>query len=146
MGRDPTIAAPRGISGPFVPLIAAQAAHSVEEYLGKLYEVFPPARFVSGLVSSDLRRGFVIANGVLIALGLLCFLGPVRGSWRPARAIAWAWVGLEILNGTGHLGWSLLEGRYTPGLATAPLLVLLALHLARRLVVTAGPTSSRGNR
>lgn len=146
MGRDPTIAAAREISGPFLALIAAQAAHSVEEYLGKLYEVFPPARFVSGLVSGDLRRGFVIANGVLIALGLLCFLGPVRGSWRPARAIAWAWAGLETLNGIGHLGWSLSEGRYTPGLATAPFLLLLALHLARQLVATGGPASSRGHR
>jgi len=39
----------------------AQAAHSIEEYAGRLWESFPPARLVSGLVSPDLERGFIIA-------------------------------------------------------------------------------------
>jgi hypothetical protein len=39
-----------------------QAAHSCEEYVWRLYESFPPARFVSSLISSDLQRGFLIAN------------------------------------------------------------------------------------
>lgn len=39
-----------------------QAAHSVEEYRGRLLEVFLPARFVSGLISRDLRQGFIIFN------------------------------------------------------------------------------------
>jgi hypothetical protein len=62
------------LSGPLLALIAVQALHSVEEYLGRLYAVFPPARFVSELVSDDLERGFVIANVALVSLGLLCFL------------------------------------------------------------------------
>ena len=33
-------------------LILAQAAHSIEEYVGRLYDVFPPARVVSGLISA----------------------------------------------------------------------------------------------
>ena len=36
----------------FLFLILAQAAHSIEEYVSKLYEVFAPARFVSSLVSN----------------------------------------------------------------------------------------------
>ena len=36
----------------FLLLILAQAAHSIEEYVSKLYEVFAPARFVSSLVSN----------------------------------------------------------------------------------------------
>lgn len=40
-------------------LIAAQAAHSIEEYLGRLWEVFPPATFVSGLVSPNRDVGFI---------------------------------------------------------------------------------------
>jgi hypothetical protein len=43
-------------------LVATQAAHSIEEYVGHRYEVFPPARAVSGLISDDLERGFVIFN------------------------------------------------------------------------------------
>jgi hypothetical protein len=131
------------LAGPFLALIGAQAAHSVEEYLGRLYLVFPPARWVSGLVSDDLERGFVIANVALVSLGVLCFLGPVLGGWRMARPIAACWAVLEVLNGTGHLGWSFLELRYTPGVATAPLLGVLALWLARRLVMTSAEATSR---
>jgi hypothetical protein len=46
----------------FVALVIAQAAHSIEEYFGQLYVVFPPARFVSGLISQNLRLGFIIFN------------------------------------------------------------------------------------
>jgi hypothetical protein len=53
----------------FAGLILAQAAHSVEEYASGLYESFPPARFVSGLISSDHLRGFLIGNLTLIAVG-----------------------------------------------------------------------------
>jgi len=35
----------------FLCLILAQGAHSIEEYVTRLYVVFPPARFVSSLVS-----------------------------------------------------------------------------------------------
>ena len=117
----------------FITLVGIQAAHSVEEYLGRLYEVFPPARFVSGLVSQDLRRGFIIANVVLVTLGLWCFAWPIRQRWRSAVTIGWVWVTIELINGVVHSLWSLLELRYTPGVATAPVLFLLALYLARQL-------------
>ncbi len=50
-------------------VVLAQAAHSAEEYVGRLWESFPPARFVSGLVSDDLERGFLLANVLLVAFG-----------------------------------------------------------------------------
>lgn len=117
----------------FLALVVVQAAHSVEEYAGRLYEVFPPARFVSGLISDDLQRGFVIFNLVLVAFGIWCFLWPVRLGWPAAAALAWIWVGIELVNGVGHPLWSLREGAYTPGVATAPMLLVLALYLASRL-------------
>ena len=53
----------------FLWLIVAQAAHSIEEYAGRLWESFPPARLVSGLVSSDLElnaaataEGFIVED------------------------------------------------------------------------------------
>jgi len=49
----------------FLALILAQGAHSIEEYAFKLYEVFPPARLVSGLVSRDLATGFIAANAAV---------------------------------------------------------------------------------
>ena len=75
----------RRIQLTFLALVAVQAVHSLEEYRGRLYEVFAPARLVSGLVSNDLERGFVIANLALVAFRLWCFLWPIQRDWRIAR-------------------------------------------------------------
>jgi hypothetical protein len=117
----------------FAALMVAQAAHSVEEYVGRLYESFPPARFVSGVISHDLQRGFLIANLLLLALGAWCAVVPVRRGWPAAKAVAAVWAGIEVVNGIGHPVWSLAQGRYTPGVATAPLLLTLALLIVREL-------------
>jgi uncharacterized protein with HXXEE motif len=122
----------------FGAVVLAQAAHSVEEYAGRLWESFPPARLLSGLVSQDLERGFLIINVSLVAFGLWCFFWPVRRAWPSAVGFAWAWAGVEIINGIGHPLWSLRQGGYTPGVATAPLLLLLAANLAHQLLQDAG--------
>jgi hypothetical protein len=44
------------------------------------------------------------------------------------------WVTIETVNGIGHPVWSILQGGYTPGVATAPLLLALAIWLARELL------------
>ena len=113
-------------------LIAAQAAHSIEESLGRLWQVFPPAAFVSGLVSSNREAGFIVLNIGLVAFGIWCFLWPVSRDWAVAPAFVSIWTVIEIVNGLGHPLWSLLQGRYTPGVATAPILLVLALNLAWR--------------
>ena len=60
----------------FSALIVTQAAHSIEEYLGRLWESFPPARFVTGLLSSNPELGFIAINCALVAFGLWCALFP----------------------------------------------------------------------
>jgi hypothetical protein len=117
----------------FTGLVLAQAAHSIEEYTFRLYNSFPPARFVSGLVSTDRQRGFLAINAALVAFGLWCLVGPVRRRSPSASALMWTWVVIEVVNGVGHPVWSIVNGGYTPGVATAPLLLVLALALARRL-------------
>src|SRR3990172_5174651 len=117
----------------FLALVALQALHSVEEYAFRLYEVFPPARFVSGLISDDRERGFLIFNAGLVAFGFWCYVWPVRRQWPPAASLAWLWVCIELLNGVGHPAWSLIERGYTPGVVTALVLLPLALLLARQL-------------
>ena len=117
----------------FLALILAQAGHSIEEYFGRLYDVLAPARFVSGLLSSDRRIGFVIFNVSLVAFGLWCYFGPVRHARQSALALAWFWVVLELLNGATHIAWAMSVGAYRPGLATAPVLVAIALILAWEL-------------
>ncbi len=114
----------------FLFLILAQGAHSIEEYATRLYEVFAPARFVSSLVSNDLSLGFLVVNAALVAFGLWCWAVPVRSGWRAARGLAWFWTLLELGNGIGHSVLALSRGGYFPGVATAPLLLVLAAWLA----------------
>jgi hypothetical protein len=114
-------------------LILAQAAHSMEEYAGRLWESFPPARFVSGLVSGDLRLGFLALNVALVTFGVWCYLWPVSRRWRSARAVALGWAVVELINGVGHPLWTLRQGGYTPGVATALLLFVLAVALLVQL-------------
>ena len=117
----------------FGALILGQFTHSAEEYAGRLWESFPPARFVSGLLSADLERGFVLANLVLLAFGLWCWMIPIRRQWPAGVPLAWAWVALEAVNGIGHTLWTLRQGGYTPGVGTAPLLLVLSVYLGREL-------------
>ena len=125
----------------FGALVLAQAAHSVEEYVGRLWESFPPARFLTGLISQDLERGFILINVSLAAFGLWCWLWPVRRGWPSAVHFGWAWVGVELVNGIGHPLWTVLQRRYTPGVATAPVLLVLAMFLAGQLRRVGRPSS-----
>jgi hypothetical protein len=86
----------------------------MEEYAFRLYEVFLPARFASGLVSHDLRRGFVTLNLGLVGFGLWCYVWPVRRRWPSAVTFAWLWVGIELVNGKGTRSRPALE-RADPG-------------------------------
>ena len=117
----------------FLALIGAQSLHSLEEYIFRLWETFPPAQFLTGLVSADPAHGFIVINISVIALGIWCYWWPVRRRWTSATSIAWFWVALELVNGVGHPAWSVLQGGYTPGLITSLMLLPLALLLAARL-------------
>lgn len=121
------------ISPWFALLIAVQAAHSIEEYFTRLFDVFAPARFVSDLIGLDRPTGFVVANLALVGFGLWSWLArvrPQRGAW---RGLAWFWVALESLNGIAHLQLALGTRDYFPGAATAPLLLALGLGLGALL-------------
>jgi hypothetical protein len=63
----------------FLALVIAQAAHSIEEYLFRLYDLFAPARFVSGLISTNLRTGFIVFNLGFVAFGFWCYAVPRFG-------------------------------------------------------------------
>ena len=110
----------------FLFLMLAQAAHSTEEYVAKLYEVFTPARLVSSLLSDNLAFGFLVANAALVAFGLWCWAFPVRLGWNAAGALTWFWALLELGNGVGHTGLAIAREGYFPGVLTAPLLLLFA--------------------
>jgi hypothetical protein len=117
----------------FSALVFTQIAHSAEEYVGRLWEFFPPARFLTGLISSDRGLGFIVINSALVAFGLWCLLSPVRKEWPSAAGFIWFWIVLETVNGIGHLAWTLRQGGYTPGVLTASILLVIALYLALQL-------------
>ena len=117
----------------FLALILAQAAHSVEEYVFRLYDVLAPARYVSGLFGVDRQIGFVAANFALVLFGLWCWAARVGPGRRGGRGLAWFWALLEIANGFGHIALAIVAGGYFPGLATAPLLLGLGGLLVLRL-------------
>lgn len=112
----------------------AQAAHSIEEYAFRLYEVFAPARYVSGLISTDLRIGFITINVAFITFGFWCYAVPVRRAWSTAIPLMWFWALVEVLNGIGHPIVSIIKRSYIPGTATAPFLLLIALYLLIQIV------------
>jgi Protein of unknown function with HXXEE motif len=117
----------------FAALVLVQALHSIEEYIGNLWESFPPAEFLTGLVSHDHRLGFLIINVLLAAFGCWCVFWPVRRGWPSAGLFTVVWITIGIINGIGHPLWTLQQGEYTPGVITAPILLVLALMLAGQL-------------
>ena len=118
----------------FLCLILSQAAHSIEEYRFRLYDVLAPARVISSLVSSNLAFGFAIANALLVLFGFWCYLARVRKRHPSARNWAWFWTVLEATNGANHLILALNSGGYFPGAATAPLLLGFSLWLGVTLL------------
>lgn len=117
----------------FLALIAAQAAHSAEEYHFRLYDMLAPTRFLSEAIGPDRATGFLIGNATLLLLGFGCYFASIRPGHRSARGLAWFWTLLEIANGLGHIALALAAGGYFPGLATAPFLLATAGYLAWRL-------------
>ena len=117
----------------FLLLMCAQAAHSVEEYVFELYEVFAPARALSGVFSDDPRTGFAIGNVLLVAFGFWCYVARVRPLHKSAWMWMCGWAALETANGVGHIAIAASRGQYFPGVVTAPLLLIYSLLLARRL-------------
>ena len=127
----------------FGAFVLAEAAHSVEEYAGRLWESFPPARYLTGLVSPDRELGFIAINTALVGFAFWCLLFPVRKESRSAPMFIWIWIAVGILNGIGHPVWSLRQGGYTPGVVTAPILLALAVYLVVQLTGATGAMKTR---
>jgi hypothetical protein len=117
----------------FLALVIAQAAHSVEEYVTRLFDAFAPARFLSGLISEDLAAGFIVLNSVVVLVGVGCYVGPVRTRGRAGWLVAATWVAIELANGSTHLVMAALRRGYFSGSLTAVLLVVTAGWLALSL-------------
>jgi len=118
----------------FLALIVTQAAHSVEEYASRLFDVFAPARFASGLVGSSPGLVFAILNIAVVAFGAWCYFARVRPGHASAANWMWPWAVVEFVNGGVHTVMALARGSYFPGSATAPILLVLAMFLLGELL------------
>jgi hypothetical protein len=127
----------------FALVVLAQGAHSVEEYVYRLFDVFGPARFVSGLFTSNLPLGFAVANIGIVLFGVWCYLARVRSCHPSARGCAWFWTCLELANGVGHVILAVGQGGYFPGVGTAPLLIVTSAYLGWRLIGSDAALTSR---
>lgn len=116
----------------FLLIALVQGLHSIEEYIGKLWDVYPPAAYICGLVSNNLKNGFVIINISLFIVLMLVWLTTFSKNFS-AKPLLWLWTILELINGAGHSVWAIMERSYVPGLATAPVLFILALIMLRLL-------------
>lgn len=122
----------------FLLLIFVQGLHSVEEYTFALWEVFTPAKIVSGLVSSNLPLGFAILNAAIVVFGIWSYIVPVRRSSEIVPLIAWFWIVLELVNGFVHVLMAAVTRGYFPGVYTAPFLLLFSLILLQRITKRRG--------
>lgn len=113
----------------FGVLIVVQAAHSIEEHVFRLHEVFGPARFVSEAIGSSPAEGFAAVNIALILFGLLSYLYVLGSSSTAARIVIWVWAGVEAVNGAVHIAIAVIRSAYFPGVYTAPLLLALSIIL-----------------
>ena len=117
----------------FLLLVSVQGLHSIEEYCGEIWTIFPPATVLCSLISSDLEVGFLVINIGLFLFGILSWLLLHKMPTALSRVVIWFWIVVEIINGVGHPIWSISEGGYTPGLMTAPILFIISLFLYRNL-------------
>jgi len=117
----------------FLILVLVQGLHSFEEYYGKLWESFPPATMLCSLVSDNLIAGFLIINIGLFVFGMLCWLIPIRNDYSLAKFLVWFWIIIQFINGIGHPIWTIMQKDYTPGIITAPILLILAIVLIKEM-------------
>ena len=118
----------------FLLLVLIQGLHSIEEYFGRLWEVFLPAKYVTSIVSNNNEIGFLVINTGLFIFGLICWLFIINKKFLYVRVFIWFWIAIEIINGIGHPLWAIIENSYEPGLITAPFLLITAVYLSILLV------------
>lgn len=117
-------------------LALAQAAHSIEEMLTRLYEFFWTAtglfhQYVPAIPQFRMRaETFGALNMTFIAV-LLAVASAVAARKPWALFFASVVAAIEILNGAGHLTGTIVFGGYVPGAGTAPFLLVLGILTLR---------------
>ncbi len=101
-------------------MIAAQLLHAVEEFYFEFWNAFPPMRAVYGGLAGLGIAVFVLFHTILIVFGCWCFQHMRRGDLT-ARVAIGSWIAIQSVTLVVHVVWFVVDPRYQPGLATAPL-------------------------
>ena len=117
----------------FLLLTLAHVLHATEEYFGKLWEIYMPAMFICNLISSNPERGFLLINIIFIIFSLGYWGFSIRKNHSSAYQFIWIWIFLQTINVIGHVAWTIYNRVYTPGVATAFLILLLVILLFKQL-------------
>jgi hypothetical protein len=108
--------------------IAVQCLHFTEEFLTGFQHQFPK---LIGYEWSDAQ--FVTFNMVWLAMFVLAGLGVYRRTQLAYLFVLFLALAGGVGNGAGHLLLSVSQSRYFPGVATAPLCLLVGIALLTRL-------------
>jgi hypothetical protein len=125
----------------------AQAAHSIEETLTRLYDFFWVAtgrlhEIVPTIAQTRMTpRTFALLNLSLIAI-LLGSVPFVRARKPLALGLAGIAGGIEVVNGIGHTAGAIWFRGYVPGVATAPFLIVTGVLVLRELIRDAGTVNA----
>jgi hypothetical protein len=120
----------------FLTLVVCQALHFLEEVTFGLYRWLPYFQWLESAAPGMAVVAFVAINTAFVAFGAWCYLARVKPRAPSAGVWITLWMVVEIGNGIGHPLWSLIAGAYVPGTATAPLLLVVALLMARQRLTT----------
>lgn len=123
----------------FLLLVTAHVLHAIEEYAGKLWDVYPPARYVCNALSGDPETGFVMINAMFVIISLVFWYLNFSRKRKNIKPAIWIWIVLQAINGTGHIAWSISRGAYTPGLVTSAILLIIDYQLIKLLAKTVAP-------
>lgn len=115
----------------YLVAIAVQCLHFTEEFATGFQRQFPK---LIGQEWSDAQ--FVTFNMAWIAVFVLAGLGVYRRMPLAYLIVLFLALGGGVGNGVGHLLLSATQGRYFPGVATAPFCLLAGVVLLRRLFGT----------
>jgi hypothetical protein len=118
--------------------IAVQCLHFTEEYLTGFQRQFPR---LMGYEWSDGR--FVAFNMAWLAVFVLAALGVYRRVPLAYLIVLFLALAGGVGNGAGHLLLSATQGRYFPGVATAPLCLLAGIGLLSKLFGGTGVRQER---
>ena len=113
----------------FLVLIVLQTLHSIEEFIFKFYEVFPPMVSIYRNAPGLAQPAFILFNSILVLVGFVCLFGWVWPARRGAKTVVWVWTGVEALNVIAHCVWAILIRGYNPGLVTGLGFVPVVVYL-----------------